>query len=281
VNTSDSAINPLDAFLDDVLPILPYTGQWILQFCADIGVSISHPARLRSRDTQMQSAIDIPIQLMLTLVRYSLQWILTVGALVLNALASVINNVFSLSKERALTLNEQHYLKAIFGDNVDYSVVRIQFSGIKEKLRISPQAVGNDIFMREFWGARVVYPDGTLTSRGMRLLGHEVAHVWQYQKFSAGYIGDSLMTQTLDVLGRRLGVHLSDGYDLRVALKQKRSIKQCNVEQQAVMAELIGASCLDNGGLTVHGFNRISGFELSQAEFLTAETAHAWFKQHG
>lgn len=271
--------NLIDALLDDILPVVPYVGQWVLDFTVDMGVALIHPISLFVRGKSDQSWIEIAFELVITLARYPLQLMLTVGSLFLNTIASLINHKISRYHERVLNTDEKTYLKSIFGNSVNYDVVRIQFGGMKESLFISPQAVGNDIFIREVWGARMVFPDRTLTADGLRLLGHEVAHVWQYQHFGAGYIGDSLMTQVLDVVGRKFGIHLSDGYDLCSALKDKRDVQTCNVEQQAVMAELIGVACREDqtGALTLQSFNRVSGFNLTEKEFASAKAAHTWY----
>ena len=279
MSTENQKPNWLDALLDDIIPVVPYVGQWVLDYCVDIGVTLVHPIRMALNGEQKHATLILFFRFLITLVRYPVQLVLTVGSLVLNAIASLINNVFVGSHERPLTQEEIQYLKPIFGNSLDYQSIRLQFGGVKETLMISPQAVGNDIFMRQFWGDRMVYPDTALTAGGLRLLGHEVAHVWQYQHTGAGYIGDSLMTQVLDFIGRKMDVRLSEGYDLCVALKEQRTVDECNVEQQAVMAELIGASCsIDkSGALTRESFNRVSGFNLSADEFSCATHAHSWF----
>lgn len=279
MNTENGQPNWLDALIDDLVPVVPYVGQWVLNYCVDMGVVLVHPLAQAMRGQQKRSGFTVALQAFITLVRYPVQLMLTVGSLILNAVSSLINNVLIQSHERSLTQEELQYLKPIFGNSVDYKAVRLQFGGVKEALGISPQAVGGDIFIRQFWGDHAVNPDTTLTASGMRLLGHEVAHVWQYQNLGAGYIGDSLMTQVLDVVGRIIDLHLSDGYDLRVALKDKRAVNDWNVEQQAVMAELIGVSCHADkaGSLTLKSFNRVSGFKLTEEEFGLVREAHLWF----
>jgi len=276
-----SAPKPVDAFIEDVIPVIPYVGQWLIAFSVDTGVALIHPLTQVMRGNRTGSLLDLSFQLVLTLVRYPMQLLLTVVSLVLNAIASLINNIAMQSHERALFPEERQYLKHVFGSSVDFDAVRIQFGGVKEALRISPQAVGNDIFIREFWGARTAYPDWTLTAAGMKLLGHEIAHVWQFQNTGAGYIGDSLITQTLDLVGRKLGIHLSDGYDLYSALKSKRSMSACNVEQQAVMAEMMCVACSIDAcsDLTYDSFKRVTGFDLSEEEFTSVEKAKSWFGQ--
>jgi len=195
-----------------------------------------------------------------------------------------------------------HYLRAIYGENLNYDAIKIQTGGIKEKLGISPQAVGSDIFLRKNWGTVIVSEDLSLTTAGLRLLGHEACHVWQFQHRGAGYIGDSLITQLFDALGRKLGLTLSDGYDVLPALNANTKYEQCNVEQQAVIAELIGVLCcghesaglvgdtlhphtisaecahrpsVQHSRLTCRAFNQLTGFELTADQFVLVRNAHA------
>lgn len=271
---------PWQAFFDDVFPGVPYVGHWLLNFCVDVAASTTLVWHCLAQPNSNSLRRAYVAKLATTLFRYPWQLLLTLGSLLLNAISSLINNVCLCSQERTLTPEELSYLKPIFGNSVDYRKIRLQFGGVKEMLRISPQAVGNDIFIRSFWGVRTVFPDGSLSGAGRRLLAHEVAHVWQFQHTGAGYIGDSLITQTLDSIGRKLNIRLSDGYDLHTAIKNKRTVDQCNVEQQAVMAELIGLALCENeqNELTLDSFNRVSGYNLSEEEFACATHARLWFE---
>lgn len=271
-------LNLIKEYYADLQPALPYTGRWLLEFIAELGVVVVHPIKLMLQGQFNGSIAEVVRQALLTLVRYPVQLVLTLSALFFNALASLINNAFLTTQERALNQQEQHYLQPIFGHNFDYAAVRIQTGGMKEKLKISPQAVGADIFLRQFWGDDIFHDDRSLTPAGLRLLGHEVCHVWQFQQNGASYIGDSLMTQLLDRLGRKLGMHWSDGYDLLAAIRNRRPYDQYNVEQQAVLAELIGAACCGNEPreLTRAGFNRVSRFDLDDVEFVYVQDGHEW-----
>ncbi len=274
---------PVGELVDDLVPVMPFIGQWLINFCVDFGVYVIHPAGQLFRGQHTSSVKVLSANFFKTLGRYPLQLFLTVSSLLLNALASLINNTLLNSSERALTKPEEDYLRSVFANSIDYSVVRLQFGGVKEALRISPQAVANDIFMRQHWGSRTVYPDGSLTGAGLRLLGHEAAHVWQYQNTGAGYIGDSLMTQLLDFIGCLLGIRLSEGYDVRPVIEHKRSVDECNVEQQAVLAELIAATCYADIGseCTPQTFMRTCGFNLSEDEFAVVKQTRAWFMNSG
>ncbi len=280
---SNRSLNPLSEFIEDVRPVLPYMGHWLRDLLDSLSIVFVDPwvalVSGKSRAKSNASWRMLLRHLWLTLLRYPAQLVLTLAALLLNALASLINNTGKKSQERVLSANEIDYLRAIFNDNLDYSVVRIQFGGIKEQLRIAPQAVGNDIFIRRvWWGTNMVNDDLSLTKRGYKLLGHEACHVWQFQHSGAGYIGDSLLIQVGIVLGPLLKVRMSDGYDLLRALRQGRVNTECNVEQQAVMAELIGEACASNarGLLDRRNFEKASNCRLRDDEFELVLRAHAW-----
>jgi len=289
------------ALIADLWPIVPYIGHWALNGISDVRAILLSLTDQPISDEEKQSLASTSWQLILLLLRYPLQFVLTIVSLLLNALVSYINNVFNLSNERYLTEQEVQYLQPIFCANLDYDVIKIQTGGIKEKLGISPQAVGVDVFLRQVWGSVIVNDDQSLTPAGLRLLGHEACHVWQYQHRGAGYIGDSLITQVLDVLSRKLDVTLSDGYDVLPALYSRLEYKLCNVEQQAVMAELIGVACSvphaasyskdganahaahaqlsKHAGhkhqLTCQAFNKATGYALVEDEFALILSAHA------
>jgi len=238
-------LNTFKAFIADLWPIAPYIGQWVLNGCGDIRDLLARLKAQPSRGDVGSAWAHVSWKLFLLLLRYPVQFVLTISALIANAVISLINNVFNLSRERRLNQEELLYLQPIFGNNLDYRQIKIQTGGIKERFGISPQAVGVDIFLRKVWGSPIVVDDQSLTPAGLRLLGHEACHVWQFQHRGAGYVGDSLITQLFDVVGRKLGVRLSDGYDVQPALYAKLQFDECNIEQQAVIAELIGVLCND------------------------------------
>jgi len=181
----------------------------------------------------------------------------------------------SLNSERPLNQQEIDYLRPVFGTGVDYSVVRIQSGGLKESLGISPQVVGNDIFLRQVWWREKQFNDDqTLTLTGLRVLGHEMGHVWQFQTGGAGYIGDALLTQFFGVFMKRFNLNISHGYDVKAALVSGTDFDCCNVEQQGVLAELIALTHRANGSLTLEGLNRVSGYKLTEAQFEMVKRAH-------
>jgi len=260
--------------LNDLKPWPAYLGIWILNFTASFAVesrSLFRSLFTRHSQTILEAALDW----LWTLVRYNVQVILTTAALFLNAVEGFLNRVLRMGTKRGLNEKEIAYLKPIFGDSVDYYAISILSNGIKEKLRISPQAVCNGVFLRQhWWGGAIFMADGSLTERGYKLLGHEVGHVWQFQTGGAGYIGDALLTQLFITIGKKTNHRFSDGYNLKAALKSGRNFDRCNVEQQGVMAEMIGETYQRHGSLTCQHFNATTGYQLSEQQFQLVLEGH-------
>ncbi len=267
-------------FNADLYSVVRFLGQWVLNFSAEVASSFrllfvsqrgdnEKPSLLSSWRARLQS-------LCFPFIYLPLQLILTIASLVLHAIANLLNRNIPSYAERGLSEAEQKYLYAIFADNLCYEKIQLQFGGVKERLKISPQAVGNDIFLRKNWGTRLYYDDLSLSNEGLRLLGHEACHVWQSQNGGAKYIGDSLITQTCVALGNRLRVHLSHGYNILPPLREHIRFENCNVEQQAVIAELIGLSCATFSGneLNKNQFCKVSGISLNEMEFDVVSQAH-------
>lgn len=259
--------------IDDVRPLWHYVGVWILNAASTALVDAVAMFKSLLRGDAEQKLVSV-VRFVLSTIRFQIQFILSTIAVLLNALASLINNLFSLVKERKLSREEVEYLLPVFGNAVDYSAVRIQTGGVKEFLGISPQAVGNDVFLRRHWGGLQFDENQLLTKAGYRVLGHELAHVWQYQTSGAGYIGDALLTQFFGVFIKRFNWQFSDGYNVETALKRAIHFNACNVEQQAVLAELIALAHQTEEPFCLAAFNRVSGFQLSHAEFEHVLNAH-------
>jgi len=280
-------MNVLKGFFADLYSVVPFTGRWILSYTAELAAACRLFATLvfefadaNNNDVLPALRSGVP-KLFLLLVNHPVQLILTSVALVLHAIANLINRTTLSSVERGLNEKEKQYLYAIFSDNLQFDKIRIQFGGVKEYLKISPQAVGHEIFLRKKWGTQMYNDDLSLSSAGMRLLGHEVCHVWQSQHMGARYIGDSLITQISEALGRRLNIYLSHGYNVIPVLRDHTPYENCNVEQQAVIAELIGASCaaVDAKVLTKAQFCKVSGIALNDKEFAGVTRAHRFLQQ--
>ncbi len=104
---------------------------------------------------------------------------------------------------------------AIFGDSIDYQLVRMD-----ERAKYLTRSMG------------VIYVSGnTINSWGAMpddILIHELVHVWQYQKFGAGYISCALKAQ-----GSTSGYKYADREDWH----QKPSILNFNAEQQGDLVQ--------------------------------------------
>ena len=91
---------------------------------------------------------------------------------------------------RRLEPHEIAYAREIFGEGIDYGAVRIARGSVLATF--SATALGNRINLQS-----VHFAGDTLelNEAGMRVLIHELAHVWQYQHFGLRYIASSLAAQ--------------------------------------------------------------------------------------
>ncbi|WP_428264927.1 DUF4157 domain-containing protein [Haliangium sp.] len=101
--------------------------------------------------------------------------------------------------KRRLRNEEKAYAKEIFKDSVNYDKVRITRDG---PLSVgAPRTVGNTIHIPSSWTGNNMFKKGkkgtipSLSDPGLKLLIHEMTHVWQYQQGGAAYIGDSSWSQ--------------------------------------------------------------------------------------
>jgi hypothetical protein len=112
---------------------------------------------------------------------------------------------------RPLTDDEIEKAKTIFGDKLNYKLIRID-----EKATIMTKDKG------------IIYVGfNTINSWGALredIFIHELVHVWQYQKFGAGYISNALKAQTS-----------KEGYNYAYnkGWEKRASIHDFNAEQQA------------------------------------------------
>jgi hypothetical protein len=115
---------------------------------------------------------------------------------VLEPIASGINSVFgtnfSLTESvgRKLSGDEKDILRDVYGDSVDYSMIRIKEKGGLYDLRKSSAFVlGNTIYAPPKSGGKM--PDS--------LLVHEAAHVWQHRTGGTSYAAGALWEQVKHV----------------------------------------------------------------------------------
>ena len=154
-------------------------------------------------------------------------WAIETVASTLHATATYLDGTFGLSEVRGLNAKEREHLQSIYGDSLDYSSIRIHRGGVKDAIGVDPQAVGNDIFLKD----SAFEADGTLTENGLDLLAHEAAHSWQFQNDGAGYISGALLSYVDD---------RDAAYDYGAALEELTPWEELTPDQQAEFAKVIG-----------------------------------------
>jgi hypothetical protein len=128
-------------------------------------------------------------------------------------------------KHRGLTDGEIAYADRIFGEAIDYHLVRVTRGSALAFF--SATALGNTINLQ---AAHFEADTLNLSDGGRLVLVHELAHVWQYQHFGLGYIASSLRAQAwawLTTGSRRAA------YDWRKAQERNLPWPRWNAEQQA------------------------------------------------
>jgi hypothetical protein len=129
----------------------------------------------------------------------------------------IYETVCPFFKKNIRPLREREILKAqnIFGNNIDYRLVRID-----ERAKILTRSMG------------VIYVSGnTINSWGKMpddVFIHELVHIWQYQKFGAGYISCALKAQ---------GSPAGYNYAYTEGWYHKPSILNFNAEQQGDLVQ--------------------------------------------
>lgn len=157
-------------------------------------------------------------------------------------LASGISRLLGL--ERAgprIPQKERALFARAFGPGFDLDAVQIRLGGLMSVG--AARAVRNTIYLPE----HLTRPDGTLSPRGRQVLRHEIAHVWQYQRFGDRYMRHALAAQFLSWV--RTGSRRS-AYDWRTGLTPDTRFLSLNPEQQAeVIAELLTRMAEEDQGL--------------------------------
>jgi hypothetical protein len=142
----------------------------------------------------------------------------------IRVIASGVQTVAGLERpSRGLTGDEIAELKKIFGENIDYSQVRIKdgpeagIASLNDGNRAFTS--GNTIYMKRDKSA----PDYLET------LVHEMTHVWQFQNGGTAYQAQSLTAQ---------GESPNNGaYDWQAAMQAGKSWSELNPEEQAKLIE--------------------------------------------
>lgn len=132
-----------------------------------------------------------------------------------------------LANSRILRRDEIETAHTLFGDTIDWSVVRITVDSIWSWR--SARTIGNTIHL---WHSHFE-PDGaTLTYlAGWPTLIHELTHIWQYQQSGWGYLISSLWAQFKCWRDR------SKAYDWESAIQRGVPWEGWNAEQQAQAVE--------------------------------------------
>jgi hypothetical protein len=141
----------------------------------------------------------------------------TVGGAILGDLAT--------RRTRSLAQPERDYLWDIYRDSVDYGKVTITRNSIASTG--AARTLGNTINLQNehFKGDTM-----ELSDAGLRVLAHEMGHVWQYQNGGLAYIPSSLIPQITAFVR---GESRNAAYDWRQAAAKTLPWHEWNAEQQA------------------------------------------------
>jgi hypothetical protein len=207
-------------------------------FAGDIERSIKLAADGRWGDAAKQfgmAFVNVPVNIV--------GHVVDAGARVLQAAASIVQTGIGLEPPaRGLTGDERAYLEAIYGDSIDYDMIRVKPGGPLNNV-MAAHTVGNTVYMP----AKYFDANGKLTADGLDTLGHEVGHVWQNQNGGGDYIHNALFAQ--------LWGAITDGsrdaaYNWREALRNGESFESMNDEERAKVMEDIGAALKNDGVIT-------------------------------
>jgi hypothetical protein len=180
-------------------------------------------------------------------------------ARVLQAGASIVQTGLGLEPPaRGLTPAEREYLEAIYGDSIDYDMIRVKQGGPLNNV-MAAHTVGNTIYMPD----KYFDANGNLTAAGLDTLGHEAGHVWQNQNGGGDYIHNALFAQLWGAIteGDR-----DAAYDWREALRNGESFESMNDEERAKVMEDIGAALANDGVITTSD----GAYTQAELDFLLA-----------
>jgi hypothetical protein len=182
--------------------------------------------------------------------------VVDIGARALQAVASIGQTAIGLEPPaRGLSVDEKAYLKTIYGDSIDYDMIRVKPGGPRND-KMAAHTVGNTIYMP----SKYFDANGKLTPDGLETLGHEAGHVWQNQNGGGDYISNAL--------GAQAWAGITDGdrnaaYNWREALRNGETFESMNDEERAKVMEDIGVAKADDGRITT-----ADGFTAAEVAFL-------------
>jgi len=181
------------------------------------------------------------------------------SARLLQGAASIVQTGIGVEPPaRGLSDDERKYLEAIYGDSIDYDMIRVKPGGPLNNA-MTAHTVGNTVYMPEkYFDAK-----GNLTPIGLETLGHEVGHVWQNQNGGGDYIHNALFAQ---LWGSITGGSRNAAYDWRGALANGESFESMNDEERAAVMEDIGAALLNDGKITASD----GSYTKAELDFLLA-----------
>jgi hypothetical protein len=188
------------------------------------------------------------------------------GARVLQAGASIVQTGIGLEPPaRGLSSDERAYLEKIYGDSIDYDMIRVKPGGPLNNA-MTAHTVGNTVYMpKKYFDA-----DGKLTGEGLATLGHEVGHAWQNQNGGGDYIHNALFAQ---MWGGIFDGDRNAAYNWQEALRNGESFESMNDEERAKVMEDIGAALAKDGRITAaDGTNSVENrnYSAEELDFLLA-----------
>jgi len=187
----------------------------------------------------------------------------------LQGVENIVMTAIGVEKpSRALSADEVQMLKGIYGNAIDYDMVRVKEGGFTDWTGMAAHVVGNTVYMP----SKYFDAGGKLNQSGLDTLMHEMGHVWQNQNGGGDYIHKALMAQ--------LGAMISGGsrngaYNWREAFAGGTRFEDLNPEQQASVGEDIGLALKNDTKVEAGDWSP----PLSAAELAFVQDAWAKFKR--
>lgn len=131
-------------------------------------------------------------------------------------------------QSRGLNTNERSALEAVYGDQLNLDVIRVEVSpAMTMGMRAGGRVVGNTIYLTP----NLVDEDGTVVSHAFDTFLHEAAHVYQFQTGGADYMHNAVFAHIYE--------ESHEVYDWLSPLQDGEPFAQLNPEQQAELVTVI------------------------------------------